>query len=170
MRKALALILALAALLALTACGSGEPARQLTEFEQDALDLATRITTSTSTLLDAERCEREYATEYRTLYGKDPDKKSLLYGSKIYYDGLGNSWDAMVREYEGIVVNYEALRKTEGFGLSQNAEIVHALDRMYQNYTGIYDYVVHRTGSADRLSTKTEAVLEAAKTIQDLLA
>lgn len=169
MRKVLSLILALTMILTLSACG-GAPARQLNEYEQKVLDLTTRMAASTSTLLDAEKCEREFVKEYRTLYGKDPDNKSLLYGSKIAYDALGNSWDDMVREYQGIVVAYEALQKASPAGTENASALVQNLQIMYRNYSSVYDYVVHRTGSADRLITNVEVVLDAAKAIQDLLA
>ena len=173
MRKALALVLALTLVLALSACGGSSEDESVspeqTEYLEKANDIALVIANTTSDMIQIASYEIEYTTDYRTMHNSDPSSRELAAAAEKWYAREGGNWAALRRDYEHVIVTFEALEKTAAYKSAENSIISRCLHDMYVNYFTLFQYVANGRGNSSDAVDAAGKILDSLKAYEEAI-
>ena len=171
MRKELALLLTLALLLALPACGGSDQQQTATpeqaEYMEKANDIALTVAKTSSDLMQIATYEIQYTTDYKTLHNSDPTSKELADAAENWYTRQGGNWATLRRNYEHVIVTFEALQKTDAYKAAENAVTSRCLHDMYKNIFTLFQYAVNGRGSSSDVLDASGKVVDALKAYEE---
>lgn len=165
MKKLLLIVLVFSLFCSLAACGETVSPEQAS-FLEDVKDIAMIAANDSSDVIQIVTYEIQFASDYRLEHGSDPSAKELREAAESWYKGKGGNWASLRKNYEHIIVTYEAFKETNAFKAPENAEISRCLREIYKNYFTLFQYATNGQGSSSDAVDSAGKILDALKAIE----